>query len=97
MLFGLEEAMVKRPSWGMLPFTVFALERVGLQVSLKRDLMYWRGRSFGWYSQWRKSFGAAQALELGRSGAASMWCAAARKVESMSLKWCLLIRDSPSV
>jgi len=82
--------MVKRPSWGVLPFTVCTLERVGLQVSLKRDLMCWRGRSFGWYSQWRKSFGAAQALELGRSGAVSMWCAAARKMESISLEWCPL-------
>ena len=84
--------MVRRPIWGVLPLGVLALERAGSQVSAKSDLMCWRGKSVGWYSQCRKSFWAVLALTFGRSGAVSMWVAAARKIGSISLELCPLAR-----
>ena len=82
--------MVRRPRVGLLPLGVRAAVRAGLQVSLKRDLMCFLCKSFGWYSQCRKSFGAVRVETLGRSGAVSIWVAAARNIGSMSEDLCPL-------
>jgi len=82
--------MVRRPRWGLLPFGVSAVASAAPQVSLKSDLICFLGRSFGWYSQCRKSFGAVRTETFGRSGAVSMCVAAARKMGSMSEERCPL-------